>query len=359
MDLEYCPWKRNDKEQICWQKITQVRRFKLMEKHNNLVTHQSLEKNQVLIYLAAILAGLAIGSGAPMFGEMLEIALWPILGLLLYVTFTQTPLSLLRETFVNPRFLVAAVLGNFVVLPVLVWMLIQLVQYEFAIRLGMVMVLLVPCTDWFITFTHLGGGDTKRAIAFAPLSLLIQIIMLPLYLWLFFGGQLTVTLARSEILVVFIGLILTPLCLAFLTQKWVEKVETRAAFLDRLGWLPVPLLALVVFIIAASQVNVVFDSGLLLGGVFLVYAAYLVLAALVARLLSEIFNLPHVQGRVLAFSFGTRNSFVILPIVLALPTSFEIAVVVVVFQSLVELFGMAAYLWWIPNRLFPIPLGKT
>jgi arsenite transporter len=323
------------------------------------LTRQSLEKNQVLFYLAAILAGLAIGSDAPKFGEMLEIALWPILGLLLYVTFSQTPLSQLREAFVNPRFLVAAVLGNFVVLPVLVWMLIQLAPFEFAIRLGMAMVLLVPCTDWFITFTHLGGGDTKRAIAFAPLSLLIQIIMLPLYLWLFFGGQLTVTLARSEILVAFVGLILTPLCLAFLTQKWVEKVETRAVFLERLGWFPVPLLALVVFIIAASQVSVVVGSVVLLGQVFLVYVAYLVIAALLARLLAASFKLPQKQGRVLAFSFGTRNSFVILPIVLALPSSFEMAVVVVVFQSLVELFGMAAYLWCVPRWLFPVPLGKT
>jgi arsenite transporter len=323
------------------------------------LTRQSLEKNQVLIYLAAILAGLVIGSGAPMFGEMLEIALWPILGLLLYVTFTQTPLSQLREAFGNPRFLVAAVLGNFVVLPAVVWMLIQLAPSEFAIRLGMAMVLLVPCTDWFITFTHLGGGDTKRAIAFTPLSLLIQIIMLPLYLWLFFGGQLTVTLARSEILVAFVGLILTPLCLAFLTQKWVEKVETRALFLERLGWFPVPLLALVVFIIAASQVSVVVGSVVLLGQVFLVYVSYLVIAALLARLLAASFKLPQKQGRVLAFSYGTRNSFVILPIVLALPPSFEMAVVVVVFQSLVELFGMAAYLWCVPRWLFPVPLGKT
>jgi arsenite transporter len=34
-------------------------------------------------------------------------------------------------------------------------------------------------------------------------------------------------------------------------------------------------------------------------------------------------------------------------------------VVVVVFQSLVELFGMAAYLWCVPRWLFPVPLGKT
>jgi ACR3 family arsenite efflux pump ArsB len=49
---------------------------------------------------------------------------------------------------------------------------------------------------------------------------------------------------------------------------------------------------------------------------------------------------------------GTRNSFVVLPLALALPAGWETAVVVIVFQSLVELFGMAFYLWWLPRHLF-------
>ena len=53
-----------------------------------------------------------------------------------------------------------------------------------------------------------------------------------------------------------------------------------------------------------------------------------------------------------AFSFGTRNSFVVLP--LALPVSLEMAVVVVVCQSLVELLGMIAYLRWL-SSLFSSP----
>ena len=70
-------------------------------------------------------------------------------------------------------------------------------------------------------------------------------------------------------------------------------------------------------------------------------------------MLGQIFRLPAESGRTLAFSFATRNSFVVLPLALALPASFEIAVVVIVFQSLVELFGMMFYLWWLPRKLFP------
>ena len=48
----------------------------------------------------------------------------------------------------------------------------------------------------------------------------------------------------------------------------------------------------------------------------------------------------------------------VLPIALALPEAWQAAVVVIVFQSLVELFGMVAYLSWVPGKLIPEPSHK-
>lgn len=103
--------------------------------------------------------------------------------------------------------------------------------------------------------------------------------------------------------------------------------------------------------------HAVIDAGAWLAQLLGVFLVFLVLAAVLARLLAALFGLPPEQGRVLAFSFGTRNSFVVLPLALALPVSFELAGVVIVFQSLVELFGMVAFLWFVPRNLFPFPSG--
>jgi len=294
-----------------------------------------------------------MGAAVPESRVILEAMLWPALGLLLYATFTQVPLLHLWAAARDTRFIAAAVVGNFAVLPVVVWALVFFAPDDPAIRLGVAIVLLVPCTDWFITFTQLGEGDTARAIAFAPISLLLQIALLPAYLWAFFGEGFTVTLVRGEIVAAFAFFILTPLGAALLTENWVEGSKDRSSLLKRLACLPVPLLALVVFIIAASQVNVILESGALLGRLLFLFAAFLTIAPALAHVLSKLFKLPPQQGRVLAFSFGTRNSFVVLPIALALPASFEVAAVVIVFQSLVELFGMAVYLRWVPRKLFP------
>lgn len=317
------------------------------------MTRQTLEKYQVLVYLAFIAMGLALGSALPQRVGVLKVLLWPLLGALLYVTFTQVPLTQLRAAWRDTRFLAAAVVGNFVLLPLIAWGLANLFITEPAVRLGLLLVLLVPCTDWFITFSHLGGGKAQYAIAFAPVSLLLQLALLPLYLWLFLDESLRLALVHRELLLAFAGLIVLPLLLAFITEKWAQGHRKRAAGIERLGWLPVPLLALVVFSIAATQVNVVAGSLPLLGGLLPAFIGFLLLAAGLARLMASMWKLPTAQGRVLAFSLGTRNSFVVLPLALSLPASYELAVVVIVFQSLVELIGMAFFLWWVPRRLFP------
>jgi arsenite transporter len=313
-----------------------------------------LERNQVWIYLLAILAGLGLGSLATGLGPLLETLLWPVLGLLLYATFVQVPLLHVLEAFRDGRFALAIGIGNFLLVPLLVWGLVQWLPEDPALRLGVLLVLLVPCTDWFISFTQLGGGSTARAIAVTPLNLIAQLLLLPLYLWLMLPAQdLGPVLQAQTLLPPVLGLIGLPLLAAGLTERWIEADPKRAALRERLAWWPVPLLALVVLLIAAAQIDTVRTAGPVLGLVLPVFLAYLAGAALIARALARVLGLSHPDGRALAFSLGTRNSFVVLPFALALPAGWETAVVVIVFQSLVELLGMLVYLRWLPRVLFP------
>ncbi|HXF89309.1 MAG TPA: arsenic resistance protein, partial [Xanthobacteraceae bacterium] len=114
------------------------------------MTRQHVERYQVWIYVVAIMLGLALGHVAPELVDFFAAILWPALGLLLYATFTQVPLTHLPDAFRDRRFMGAVLLGNFVVVPVVVWLLLALVPADPAVRLGVLLVLLVPCTDWFI-----------------------------------------------------------------------------------------------------------------------------------------------------------------------------------------------------------------
>src|SRR5690606_13405622 len=104
-----------------------------------------------------------------------------------------------------------------------------------------------------------------------------------------------------------------PLVAAALTERWIEARTERTIWRDRLGWWPVPLLAVVVFLIAGAQVGTVLEARPVLLSVLPVFIGFLLIAALLARGLTGWLRLPLDAGRTLAFSLGTRNSFVVLP----------------------------------------------
>ncbi|HSP31437.1 MAG TPA: arsenic resistance protein, partial [Halomonas sp.] len=189
-----------------------------------MLDRQTLERNQLRLYLGAVAAGLLMGSLLPGIKPWLEILLWPMLGLLLYATFVQVPLLHLRQALTDRRFVLAVLLGNFVLLPLLAWALIQWLPEDPALRLGVLLVLLVPCTDWFITFAHLGGGSTSRAISITPVNLLAQLLLLPVYLWVMLpDSSLQVTL-HAPLLTAALGLLGVPMLMSALTQQWMQSV---------------------------------------------------------------------------------------------------------------------------------------
>ncbi|MDZ7591153.1 MAG: arsenic resistance protein [Rubrivivax sp.] len=314
----------------------------------------TLERQQVWIYLAAIALGLGAGSALPTLGPWLEALLWPTLMALLYATFVQVPLLHVREAFGDGRFLSAVLVGNFVLLPLLAWVLVLWLPADPVLIVGVLLVLLVPCTDWFITFSQLGGGNVPRAIAVTPLNLVLQLLLLPPWLWLIAGSKQLPQLAPADLAPALV-VVVVPLLLAGVTEHWIEARPERDALRERLAWWPVPLLAIVVFQISAAQVGAVLGASQLLSTAVPVFVVFLLAAAGVAKLLALALALPVDQGRTLAFSLGTRNSFVVLPFALSFPPGWELAAVVIVVQSLVELLGMVLFLWWVPQRLFRAP----
>ena len=104
------------------------------------------------------MAGFLVGTTWPGVGPIFETLLWPTLMLLLYATFMQVPLLHLREAFTDHRFVTAVLTGSFIVLPALAWVLVQWLPPDPALRLGVLLVLLVPCTDWFSSWP---GGQCR------------------------------------------------------------------------------------------------------------------------------------------------------------------------------------------------------
>lgn len=315
--------------------------------------HDALERRQVAVYLAGLLAGMAIGLALPGADSIFERLIYPMLGGLLYVTFLQVPFVELRGALADRRFAAAVMLLNFVAVPVVVWGLTRLLPDDQAVLLGALLVLLTPCVDYVIVFSGLAGARAERLLAAAPALMLAQMALLPLFLLLFMGPELA-EIVRIEPFLEALGLLIVlPLALAWATEAWAKRGGRGRLLEARMLTLPVPLLALTLLVVAASQIPLVEDDLGQVAEVIPIYVAFLVIMALVGRAAARLFKFDAPDGRALLFSGATRNSLVVLPLALALPDQYALAGVVVVTQTLVELVGMVVYVQLVP-RLLPL-----
>jgi ACR3 family arsenite efflux pump ArsB len=316
-------------------------------------TVTSIERYQIPIYFVAVALGAALGKLHPDLATPLEPAIWPVVGTLLYFTFLQVPLLHFRQALTDTRFLAAMLTANFAFVPLVVWLLMYLLPHSLPIQLGVALVLLTPCTDWMNTFTLLGKGDVHRTMAATPLLLVTQIVLLPLYLWLFLDSDTSGVVGTQPFLFAFIGLVATPLSLAWFTEWWGNRIPRIAHWIKRSTPLPVFLLAATVFVIAASQVQQVLDQARQLTQVTAMFFLYVACAAVIGWITVRLFSLSPKVGRGVVFSVGTRNSFVVLPLALALPAEWKLTVAVIVIQAFVEMLGMLAFIRIVPGWLIP------
>jgi ACR3 family arsenite efflux pump ArsB len=311
-----------------------------------------MENRQVAIYLAAMAAGGLVGWLAPAAGPGLEHAINPVLGALLFVTFLQVPAAELFRSLRDTRFMTAALLVNFVVVPLVVATMFTFLPSDQAIRLGVLLVLLCPCVDYVIVFSGLAGGSSRRLLAATPLLLVAQMLLLPGFLYVFMGSGLAEIVEAGPFLEAFLVLIVVPLALAWALQAWAARRPAGRKVSDAATTTMVPLMAATLLTVVASQVPKLDDSIGDVATVIPFYAAFLVVMAFAGKGVARLFRLGTGAGRAIVFTGATRNSLVVLPLALALPDTLAVAAVVVVTQTLVEVLGMVAYVRLVP-RLLP------
>lgn len=312
-----------------------------------------LEHNQIPIYFAAVVAAVIIGLSAPSFSEQLGAWVTPAIAVLMYAMFLQIPFLDLREGLANKRFIFALLLSNFVLVPLLVWALTRGLTSHPAILIGALLVLLTPCIDYVVVFTHIGKGDSKLMLAATPLLLLLQLALLPIYLALLVGADSFITISITPFVEAFLFLIVAPMGLAVLSAAGAKKVAIFKLWTGFWGWMPVPAMAAVLIVVIASQISFVVNEIENLLPVIPVYLAFMILAPLLGAFAAWLLKLPATNARAVAFSSGTRNSLVILPLALALPAELRgLAAAAVLTQTLIELVSELIYVRLIPTLIW-------
>ena len=308
-----------------------------------------VEKIEPLIIFLAVIIGLAF-SNIDAIAQNTDYLITIFLCLMLYAVFLEIPLNELKNSFRNVKFSITSILINFIWTPLFGYFLGSIfLKGNVDILIGFFMLILTPCTDWYLVFTKLAKGDLKLNLSILPINLILQIVLLPIYLIIFFSSANNMDYLQLGYSI--LTVIVIPFILAQIT-KLLFKDDTKEKIIEVFGSLEILFLALAVFCIFASQ------GGLLLANLNSVITIFIPLIlffstnTIIDLLLAEKINFTYPEYASLTMTTLARNSPLALAIAINSFPGHELIAIALVIGPLIELpvlYVVSKFTLWIKN----------
>lgn len=291
------------------------------------------ERLQSVLVTVAALVGLGAGLLFPV-GETAGLLVLPALLVMVTAVVLQMDARQVGEVRGAGRLVAASLVLNFVVTPLLAWALgAGLLGGQPDLRIGLLLLLVTPCTDWYLVFTAVARGHTGIAAALLPVNLVLQLALLPVYVLLLGGRSAMVdagTLVESVLLVLVVPLVVAT-TLRALATRWRGSGWRDRRIVAPASRLVLPMLYLAVGAMFASQARTVLAHAADLLALLPPLLIFFVVAPLLATAAARLLALPADHRVTLTMVSTARNSPIALAIaVAAFPDRPLIAVALVV-----------------------------
>ena len=204
-----------------------------------------------------------------------------------------------------------ALATNFIVTPLFAWTMGWLLLRAYPdLWAGVILYMLTPCIGWYLIFTDLAGGDVAWGVSLLPWNLVLQIVLLPVYLWLLVGK--VVPIAVGTLLGSVFLYLVAPLALAYLVRLVLVRRKgwawTYGPYKRAIGELKMWALALLVVAIFAFQPSFsnlgLVQIGLIIAAITAFFMGLFLLSLAVGR----VAHLGYADTATLVFTTTARNS---------------------------------------------------
>ena len=312
-----------------------------------------IEKLEPVIIFSAVILGL-LSSNIDLIGHNTSYLINIFLCLMLYGLFLEVPLNDLKDSFKNIKFTATSLIINFIWTPLFGYFIGSLfLKGNVDVLIGFFMLILTPCTDWYLVFTKLANGDLTLSLSILPINLILQIILLPLYLILFFSSENTMNYA--QLLYSLLIVIVIPFISAQIT-KFLLKKDLKQKATEILTDLQIWFLSLAVFCIFASQGKLLFTNLDSVATIFIPLIIFFIVNTVIDLLVSEKINFTYSEYASLTMTTLARNSPLALAIAINSFPGHELISIALVIGPLIELpilYIVSRFCLWIKNsRLF-------
>jgi ACR3 family arsenite transporter len=301
-----------------------------------------LDRIRPLLLIVAIFAGLAFGAFLPGYvvQDWFEAVVYVFLILLVFSLVLGAQFGDVLRSLKNIRFFAVAWFLNFVVVPLTAFALalIFLGPYP-AIFVGFILYSIAPCTDWFLIFTSMAKGDVPLGLALLPTNLVLQVVLIPFYLFLFAG--LIVPFQISSLVETFAVFIVLPFVLAGILRWSMVKARSREWRDEVLGRtlpnLQVLTLVVIIFFMFAAQTDVILNNAGPLSIIFVPTALLFLISFMLSQLVSRKMSFRYGECALLSCTTIARNSPIGLAIAVGLFPDQPLIQAAIIIPEVIEL----------------------
>ncbi|AGZ32644.1 sodium Bile acid symporter family protein [Burkholderia pseudomallei MSHR4032] len=291
-----------------------------------------------LLLIAAIAAGAVLGHFLPdtgqWLGERVDHTLLALVGLL----FFGVRFGALLQAAGHLRFLAIALVANFVLVPMIGYGVASLFLAAHPLFIvGLVIYFMSPCTDWFLGFTRLAGGNVALGTALIPINMVVQLLLYPLYLQWF--TQQTVQVEAGTLGETLLHWFLVPLVVAAMLHQAGRLLLGPARFGRVLHWADQAtpwVMSVLVLEIFAANVPVLLEHRAVFAWVLLAVFVFFICTFLLGEGISRLFRLGYPEDALLNMTIAARNAPLMLAVTMAALPNQPLVYAALVIGMLVE-----------------------
>ncbi len=275
-----------------------------------------INKLQPIIILSFALMGLALGILTPL-GNVSIVFVEIFLMALLFMLFLSVDMQQLKKAALNIKYTSTSIVINFIITPITAYILATIFfKDSIQISMGLVMLLVTPCTDWYLVFTKLSRGNIELNMSILPLNLILQVILLPAYLFIFFGS--TVNINLETILKSIVVVLVVPFICAMIFRTFIaNKSEVKKFIFAQSDNLQLIFLCLAVMVMFASEAENLSQNYLLLLKLFVPLICFFIITFFIVKIAGKMLHFERNDVISLHFTTLARNSPLALAIAIA------------------------------------------
>ncbi len=233
-----------------------------------------------------------------------------IVFLMIYPMMINLNLEKILKIFKKPKPILLSLIYNFIIAPVLSFLLIALFIHNKLLALGFLLVMIIPGSSMSLGYTGLAGGDMEVATISLGINYLLIPVMLPLWLKAL-GTTYNVPVPLGLLLKTILIVLIIPMIVGDLTRRGILKKYGKEKFLDLkplFGCITMIMMLLIVMLIFFLKAPILLKKWQVMIHLAIVNTIFLTIMLAIITIIDKVFKLSYEEHMGIAFLSSGKNN---------------------------------------------------